>query len=142
MALTLVQHTLFNHGPQNIRNYLGNCPNLQIRHTTLKHQWLLSSIVKGNDMLEFKSLLEYDDFWSKFNLHKNLELAWKHPHIWTCLLRLLPSLTIFWGPCNGFLKSGLCFLDQDWWRAPKFLDRFECESEVKQHKNKELKHVL
>ncbi len=114
MALTLVQHTLFDHGPQSIKNYLDNCPNLQTWHTTLKRQWLLSSIVKGNDMLELKSLLEYDDFWSKFNLQESFELAWKHPHIWTCLLPLLPSLTTFFGPCNGLLKNGLCFLNQDW----------------------------
>ncbi len=43
---------LLDHGPWGIINNLGNCPNLWTWCTTLKHQWLLPSIVKGNDMLE------------------------------------------------------------------------------------------
>jgi len=52
--------------------------------------------------------------WSKFSLHKSLELAWRHPHIWTWLLPFSSSCTILFGPCDGLLQNGLCFFYQDW----------------------------
>jgi hypothetical protein len=99
----LVQHTLLDHGPWSIINNLGNCPNLWTWCTTLKHQWLLPSIVKGNDKVEANLV-----FTRVLSLHGST------PHIWTCLLPLSSSFTTLFGPCDGFLQNGLCFLDQDW----------------------------
>jgi len=102
----LVQHTLLDHGPWGIINNLSNCPNLWTWRTTLKHQWLFPSIVKGQWHA-----------WSKFSLHKSLEFAWRHPHIWTWLLPFSSSHTTLFGPCDGLLQNGLCFFYQDWFQT-------------------------
>ncbi len=83
---------------------MGHCPE------DLAHDFVMPSITKNNDMLEFKNFLEYDDSWNEVSIYMNFEFLWRCCGKFTCFKPFLLSLTTFLTPRMVFYKTNFASL--------------------------------
>ncbi len=83
---------------------MGHCPE------DLAHDFVMPSITKNNDMLEFKNFLEYDDSWNEVSIYMNFEFLWRCCGKFACFKSFLLSLTTFLTPRMVFYKTNFSSL--------------------------------